>query len=190
MKRIRQAEYKAVVLFFIVTLLGCSPTPDDKTDSGDNEPDMTIGWLHGNCLAVKREIDVNIDHLNVVDLDTKKVMPLQFGKIADNAEECYALLEDRASINQQEGRKFYTVVTNSSVNLAIGIVYSSDKVKSPEQLTDLDGDGKRDTFTSCSTSEGVNFSVWNGEAYKSKLIWSDYYYLGYDSEADCPEIKW
>ena len=59
-----------------------------------------------------------------------------------------------------------------------------------EQLTDLDGDGKRDTFTSCSTSEGVNFSVWNGEAYKSKLIWSDYYYLGYDSEADCPEIKW
>jgi hypothetical protein len=39
----------------------------------------------------------------------------------------------------------------------------------------------------CVTSEGVKFSAWEGEPYRGTPLWSDYYYLGYDVEPNCPE---
>jgi hypothetical protein len=43
-----------------------------------------------------------------------------------------------------------------------------------------------ETFSQCATSEGVRFSIWNGVAYKRKLIWSGGYCLGYATEENCP----
>ena len=53
--------------------------------------------------------------------------------------------------------------------------------------TDVNSDGHQDYFTECSTSEGVQFNVWSGSPYKGKALWSAYYYLGYDTEPNCPE---
>jgi hypothetical protein len=51
---------------------------------------------------------------------------------------------------------------------------------------DIDGDGVIERFSSCASSEGLHLTVSSGEPPKGVEIWHAYYYLGYDTEADCP----
>jgi hypothetical protein len=39
----------------------------------------------------------------------------------------------------------------------------------------------------CLSSEGVHYTVWAGEPFKSRRLWHDYYYLGYDVEPSCKQ---
>ena len=41
------------------------------------------------------------------------------------------------------------------------------------------------SFRSCTSNEGVHLTVWAGKALKSKRIWHEYVYLGYDLEPSC-----
>jgi hypothetical protein len=38
---------------------------------------------------------------------------------------------------------------------------------------------------SCASVEGVHFTVWAGEPLRSRRLWHQYYYLGYDVEPSC-----
>ena len=51
--------------------------------------------------------------------------------------------------------------------------------------TDLDGDGRPESYRACTSSEGVHLSVWAGEALRSARVWHHYHYLGYDVEPSC-----
>ncbi|MBI3899713.1 MAG: hypothetical protein HY308_15665 [Gammaproteobacteria bacterium] len=73
-----------------------------------------------------------------------------------------------------------------SIELGIGIV-GNDVVPSNGKINvDVNGDGSPDQFTQCSTTEGVSFNLWAKSAYEGKPLWSGYYYIGYDTEANCP----
>ncbi len=50
---------------------------------------------------------------------------------------------------------------------------------------DLDGDGQGEFFRSCTSTEGVHFTVWSGKPLDGKVRWHEYYYLGYDVEPTC-----
>jgi hypothetical protein len=50
---------------------------------------------------------------------------------------------------------------------------------------DLDGDGHREYFRECTSSEGVHLSAWTGKPLVGKRRWHKYYYLGYDVEPNC-----
>ncbi len=50
---------------------------------------------------------------------------------------------------------------------------------------DLDGDGKREFFRSCASAEGLHLTVWSGAPLSGTPKWHDYYYAGYDLEANC-----
>jgi hypothetical protein len=50
---------------------------------------------------------------------------------------------------------------------------------------DLDGDGRREYFRECTSSEGVHLSVWTGKPLVGRRRWHEYYSLGYDVEPDC-----
>ncbi len=51
---------------------------------------------------------------------------------------------------------------------------------------DLDQDGHREVFSSCATTEGIKFTIWNDKAYQGKPRWSGYYYLNYEMKPTCP----
>ena len=183
--------HRTGLLLFVISILtiyACTPAADNKSHKKINN-NIMIGWLHGNCLAIKADIDLSSYRLTVVNLDENQdVSTLLIGNRTENSAECYALLDDRSAINLADERRFYTVISSTPINLAIGVVTTGGETK-PESVLDSDGDGINDTFSYCSGSEGMNFSVWSGEAHKSQLIWSDYYYLGYDIEADCPDMQ-
>lgn len=50
---------------------------------------------------------------------------------------------------------------------------------------DLYGDGRRQSFRSCTSSEGLHFTVWSGRPLTGTLLWHQYFYLGYDVEPSC-----
>lgn len=43
------------------------------------------------------------------------------------------------------------------------------------------------SFRSCTSMEGIHFTIWRGEALTGKRLWHDYYYLGYDTEPTCKD---
>ena len=39
----------------------------------------------------------------------------------------------------------------------------------------------------CLSSEGVHYTVWEGEPLQSRRLWHEYYYLGYDVDSTCKQ---
>ena len=52
---------------------------------------------------------------------------------------------------------------------------------------DLTHNGHQDFFRYCASSEGLHFTIWSGPSVESARLWHQYYYLGYDVEANCAD---
>jgi len=72
---------------------------------------------------------------------------------------------------------------------AIGIVGFKGQFLTGEGgiTADLAGNGKLDSFRSCTSSEGVHLTVWQGKPLEGVREWHYYYYLGYDVEPTCTD---
>jgi hypothetical protein len=55
---------------------------------------------------------------------------------------------------------------------------------------DVDGDGRREYFRTCTSNEGVHLTVWTGLPLKGKPRWRSAYYLGYDVVPTCKEADY
>jgi hypothetical protein len=53
---------------------------------------------------------------------------------------------------------------------------------------DLEGNGRRESFRSCTSSEGVHLTVWEGKPLEGLRKWHDYYYLGYEVDPTCTKV--
>ena len=163
----------------------------DDTLVRDTEADLATGWLHGNCLALD-DAEVRAGSpVAVVRLgEVQQVVTAKVTGRADGAGECLALLDDRRHANLASGLAFYTIDVDAEMELGIGVVQTAgSRALTVMELLDTNGDGRRDGFGRCSTSEGVRFSVWADEVGLGTPLWTGYYYLGYDTEADCPENR-
>jgi len=186
---------KALAVVIICAVGAAVPScaiAQSRTAENDTVTESKIGWLHGDCLAVKNpRVPENAELLIVSLDDVQKITSAKVLRAARNGKECPALLADRQAVNKDSGVSFYRISSENAGELGIGVL--REKAPTKQELLDLnrrgldlDNDGHRETFNLCSTSEGVRFSIWSGTAYKSKLIWSGDYYLGYDTEANCP----
>lgn len=72
---------------------------------------------------------------------------------------------------------------------AIALVGFSGKFNRQGDLisADLDGDGQDEFFRSCTSTEGIHFTVWSGKPLDGKIRWHEYYYLGYDVSPNCEQ---
>jgi hypothetical protein len=52
---------------------------------------------------------------------------------------------------------------------------------------DLDGDGTKESFRMCLSSEGAHYQVWTGEPLTGRPRWHWYVYAGYDTDPNCTE---
>ncbi len=74
---------------------------------------------------------------------------------------------------------------------AFAILNSSLPLTATEDgvAADLEGDGGREFFRTCTSAEGVHFTVWTGKPLLGSRKWHSYYYLGYDVTANCSESE-
>ena len=150
-----------------------------------------IGWLHGPCLAISNpKLTPGTAVAVVIMGEPQTVERAQIQGQTDSSETCSALIPGRAKLNAKPGISFYTLGSGKIANtdMAIGIVTppANPTVVNGLARVDLDRDGGSEVFSSCTTSEGIKFSVWTDKAYQRKPRWSGYYYLGYDMTPSCP----
>ena len=187
-----------VVLLFLFS--GCDkPSGKDaahqvQTNSSSTSQGLkeNIGWIHGNCLAVRNAKINPGTSIQVIQLGkSQKVVDAKvINSISESNSECFALLNDRAEINRQDGRFFYRLdINKESLNtMAIGLVAASAKIRNLNSVVefDLNNDGTAEHADTCLTSEGVQFYISSNKTFDEKALWSDYYYLGYDNKPTCP----
>ncbi len=154
-----------------------------------------FGWISKNCIAIKNDRLESNANLLVVELDEQSGKPKQatitasISRPAKNSHECAPLKSDRREVNVSSGYSFYVLSSEKPIKLGVGLVSNKAASKDLEKLVQsLSQNTRKIIYHSCFTSEGIQFSVWEGEAYQSKLIWSGYYYVGYDTDANCPDL--
>lgn len=156
-------------LFISVLLLSstsCTASPLENSES--TLVKKNIGWMHGNCLAIKNQ-DVNIPtNITLIKLDEKRsIEKAVISSKATNPYECFPLMADRSQINRSNGYSFYLIDSPTAIDLAIGVI-GAEKLNTSN-------------FDYCTTTEGIKYFVKNS----STVVWEGYYYLGYDSEVSC-----
>jgi hypothetical protein len=74
---------------------------------------------------------------------------------------------------------------------AIGILNFRGRIIRDGDLVsaDINGYGQTEYFRSCTSTEGVHFTVWSGKPIVGKLRWHQYYYLGYDVSPTCTKSE-
>lgn len=180
-----------------VLLLGlcCCALIGERNRTGTERstlPVSMLGWLHGSCLAIKNG---NLHAGTPITLiEIKRPQVIIAAKIEGpliSEDDCIALFKDRKAVNRQAPRFFYRVSLSRNENgfLALGIVGKDTGIQIKEGVAEipLDSRGARGIGGSCTTGEGVLFFI-RSRNEKPKTIWTDYYYLGYDVEPDCPAV--
>lgn len=130
--------------------------------------EKTIGWMHGNCLAIKNEKIKTPTDITLVKFDEENIIEkATIVAKTNNQEGCFPLFDDRNKINTANGYSFYLVNSATPVDLAIGVING-------EKLNASD-------FSYCATAEGLKYFFKDS----STILWEGYYYLGYDSQITC-----
>jgi hypothetical protein len=175
----------------ILVLLSCGRASAPKTSPLPFVFGERIGWLQGGpCLGIANP---NLKPGTLVALvvtgNPQTVAMSTIKGKTTSTEICNALKDERASqidsktvFYELDGGKDYSQIT------ALGIV---DPAIPPPVIdglakVDLNNDGHNEFFTSCVTAEGINFSVWPDAPYGGEPEWTNYYYMGYDLEPNCP----
>lgn len=155
-----------VLLSTILSLLATACS--QKTLLYTDDLEMSIGWLHGNCLAIKNKTIALPHTFTLVHLDkSRSTENAEITQKATTGEACYPLLTDRLEVNSDSGYSFYLVKSELPVNLGIGL---------------LDKNNTKDIeYSYCNTTEGIRFFI----SSQNTIIWEGYYYLGYESEPTC-----
>ena len=170
-------RYLPVILALSVIVSACSKTPDEKqVQPTPKTPDYSrsVGWLHGNCLAIMNTrltpgMAITVVQPNRPAIVTRATIT---GR-ARGSETCKALLEDRRKVNLASGYTFYTVDSKPEINLGIAMLGADNPL-----------DNYR--FDYCNTQEGVSFALNARPEQGGAELWRGYYYLGYESEPTCP----
>ena len=148
-----------------------------------------IGWIHGRCLAIKRADLHKGAVVQIVTLTSpQQVVKSAVTDVATSDSGCLALLPDRSKINQKKGRSFYMLELPPKTEfMAIALLDYEGELLSKDDMIhiDLNHDGNQETAYSCQTSEGLKFFLTSIHEPGSTPIWSDYYYLGYDTKPTC-----
>ncbi len=103
---------------------------------------------------------------------------------------------DSADSNPREFFYYSLVLNDKTIEkseiFGIGVIQPSKEIQVQNNLanTDLNEDGKLEFFRLCASNEGLHFTIWTGKPLRGKRIWHYYYYLHYDTDADCKKKDW
>jgi hypothetical protein len=182
---------KLIVLISLI-MLGCTSQPHSEPVAITKY----AGWFYNDCLAIQAPNLVTGTNVTLIDSeDTDSTHNSKVLGPARTADECPALADDRKSVNTQDNKDFYLISKSKTIKAegffiyGVALVISDNKTfESISETLDLNNDGIQDSFSSCASSEGINFDIWSATPYKSKNIWNGYYYLGYDIDPNCPDM--
>lgn len=169
------------VLFLLLFL---SPPTAKGVFSFSSQVGVAIAKSGKVCLAIHRQNIVAGSKVTLVLLRTpQSVSQAEVVRPADGT--CPKIDVGDMSLHSYEIRMLKGSMDPSTLAIA---VFGASKpfVRRGDSVTgDVDGDGTPEFFRSCTSSEGVHLTIWSGRPVAGKRRWHQYYYLGYDVQADC-----
>jgi hypothetical protein len=102
-------------------------------------------------------------------------------------------LPNSCSINPEADAKdsFYSLkIIRGKVEsgaVALAVINHGEKFVSGGRIVsaDLNRDGRREYFRTCTSNEGLHLTVWSGRPLAGKRRWHRYFYLSYDVVPSC-----
>jgi hypothetical protein len=177
------------LVFLLTLILICSFQPGKE--AANRSLSRSIGvvtWQDGKgCLAIRNTSDLTRARLRVVSL----VGPTEArsATIGGRSEQCTASGSDPSIRSWQV--KLSVGAFPAGEFPAIGVLNYSGRFHKDgtEVSADLDHDGSPEYLRSCTSAEGIHFTLWTGAPLKGKLLWHQYSYLGYDVTPSCTEVE-
>ena len=93
-----------------------------------------------------------------------------------------------SDIDVAQNVSFYRIKLADDHDFVHGIgIIKAKRIKVVKGLAraDINNDTKLEYFRSCTSMEGIHYTVWTGKPLKGKRIWHSYYYLRYDTVFTC-----
>jgi len=165
---------KSILLAALPLLLGAAPPRPGAIRYGV----VSVAADGGACLTMSGPAIATGTSLIVAFDDPPDAMNAVVTARTDTACGKEALIEG-PSYRVTLGRSFDRMPTVGIAALAPG----ARVVRDQSGVKVRAGAGAPLTFATCAGGEGIHLSAWRG----TKRVWHQYYYLGYDVEANCTE---
>jgi len=181
---VRRRLYRAISPCLVSAIAACSPVAAPGIDRTDG-----LGWVDGGCFATAASAPALGSEIRLLWLGAGGIESTRLASGPLTGDACDARLAGRTGrIGGGLDASFYRVEPDPGNGVAFGVIGAPSTLRliDGRSSVDLDGDGKRESFTICSTSEGLQLDVWPDEPRQGVALWSAYYYLGYDLEPTCP----
>lgn len=160
-----------VLILSAVLVTACAD--ETQTNTGITDFDSEVGWLHGNCLAIKNDDIADGTALTLMLLDEpKQTMTATVANPAQTGDVCLPIKAGRTEVNLASGYSFYNVDADVDIELAIGIIGSAAPVDNY-------------AFDYCTAEEGILYRLKTADQSSERDLWQGYYYLDYDTEVTC-----
>jgi len=159
----------------------CASRPNQRFTAYENNLGLVVASSNRACLTIADNVAGNAVFAIV---DTQSQQRYDAAILAP-ADEC---LDQGA---RDLGLRGYSVRFDrqqpSTPFFGIAVVGVSSSFRSVDGLAvaDLDGDRHDEYFRSCTSVEGVHFTVWSDQPLTGKRRWHRYYPLGYDVSPTC-----
>jgi len=204
---IRQSLQAIVSSALLLALAACGdredrpapvPAPADasRAPGGEITPpasfsyDDRIGWSDGACLAVASpSLKVGVP-VRLVPLDSEPLLDATIASGPMSPGECDPRFAERSGLAGDREVSLYRLAglppDFQRTTIAIVDPPPGLSLEGGRSRADLDGDGRLETFSVCTASEGLSFEVRSEGVAKPR--WTGYYALGYDLEPNCPPL--
>jgi hypothetical protein len=166
----------------IVFALGsaCATHPPQTAWSYDEHVGVVAAAADSSCFTTKAPSLAAGSTLRVVD----PASPRQWqAVILAPADSCL-----RAS-EREAGLRGYTIRFDGSLPqipfLGFGLAGLSPDLRVVDGAMDVDADRHDEYFRSCTSAEGVHFTIWSDAPLTGRRRWHTYYPLGYDVSPTC-----
>jgi len=179
---------KALILSLIVALFIpiSSFSQQKQFDYNYHIGIVSIGMDNQICFDIKNPNLHPGDYIKIISLDRPQSIA-QATVIERIDKTCSKQDKNDESENHYKLKHLKGKIEPSAISIGVVNPEAQFIVRNGIVSGDLDGDGKKEYFRICASSEGLHLSVWSGKALTGKRQWHRYYYLGYDIEGDCTE---
>ena len=173
--------WRVVIVLVVAAGAACARSPRPESFSYDDRVAIAVAGGDKVCVSAKGALFKPGDDVRLVDPGMQKSW---LAVVEPATEPC------EPSVSDVPLRPIRVKVTGDQpppfIGLAIQVPRASTfDVINGAVVTDLDGDGQREFFRSCTSVEGVHLTVWSGAALSGHRRWHAYHYVGYDMVPSC-----
>jgi hypothetical protein len=177
---------KPAIEILLVALLSssCQVRPSQQNPwSFDRDAGVVIRKPRKTCLSIHNSSVLAGTGIQVINMSSPQSGP-DDARIVRADESCFNSAGGDVDVS---GYEIQLEKADAVTTPSIGILGFSGAFHKRGDLlaADLDGDGQEEFFRSCTSNEGVHFSIWSSQPLAGTPRWKQYYYLGYDVASTC-----